>query len=104
MHTLYDSKAGERGIFSRVAAKKIAGRNGRRDAEQDFGTNPCSEIILRSNEFCNLSEVVVREDDDLDSLKRKYDSQPLLVRYSQLLLTLGICGCAGSATLKKRPC
>ena len=66
MHTLYDSKAGERGIFSRVAAKKIAGRNGRRDAEQDFGTNPCSEIILRSNEFCNLSEVVVREDDDLD--------------------------------------
>jgi len=71
MHTLYDSKAGERGIFSRVAAKKIAGRNGRRDAEQDFGTNPCSEIILRSNEFCNLSEVVVREDDDLDSLKRK---------------------------------
>ena len=71
MHTLYDSKAGERGIFSRVAAKKIAGRNGRRDAEQDFGTNPCSEIILRSNEFCNLSEVVIRENDDLDSLKRK---------------------------------
>ena len=71
MHTLYDSKAGERGIFSRVAAKKIAGRNGRRDAEQDFGTNPCSEIILRSNEFCNLSEVVIRESDDLDSLKRK---------------------------------
>ncbi|HCD67667.1 MAG TPA: ribonucleoside-triphosphate reductase [Bacteroidetes bacterium] len=71
MHTLYDSKAGERGIFSRVAAKKIAGRNGRRDAEQDFGTNPCSEIILRSNEFCNLSEVVVREDDDLDDLMRK---------------------------------
>ncbi len=71
MHTMYDSKAGERGIFSRVAAKKIAARNGRRDADQDFGTNPCSEIILRSNEFCNLSEVVVREDDDLNSLKRK---------------------------------
>jgi ribonucleoside-triphosphate reductase len=71
MHTMYDSKAGERGIFSRVAAKKIAARNGRRDPEQDFGTNPCSEIILRSNEFCNLSEVVVREDDDLNSLKRK---------------------------------
>ena len=71
MHTMYDSKAGERGIFSRVAAKKIAARNGRRDADQDFGTNPCSEIILRSNEFCNLSEVVVRENDDLNSLKRK---------------------------------
>jgi ribonucleoside-triphosphate reductase len=71
MHTMYDSKAGERGIFSRVAAQKIAARNGRRDADQDFGTNPCSEIILRSNEFCNLSEVVVRENDDLNSLKRK---------------------------------
>ena len=71
MHTMYDSKAGERGIFSRVAAKKIAAKNGRRDADQDFGTNPCSEIILRSNEFCNLSEVVVRGDDDLNSLKRK---------------------------------
>jgi ribonucleoside-triphosphate reductase (thioredoxin) len=71
MQTLYESKAGERGIFSRVAAQKIASRNGRRDHEQDFGTNPCSEIILRSNQFCNLSEIVVREDDDLDSLKEK---------------------------------
>ena len=71
MHTMYDSKAGERGIFSRVAAQKVAERNGRRDHEQDFGTNPCSEIILRSNQFCNLSEIVVRTDDDLASLKRK---------------------------------
>ena len=71
MHTMYDSKAGERGIFSRVAAQKIAAKNGRRDPEQDFGTNPCSEIILRSNQFCNLSEIVVRPDDDLGSLKRK---------------------------------
>ena len=71
MHTMYDSKAGERGIFSRIAAQKIAERNGRRDSEQDFGTNPCSEIILRSNQFCNLSEIVVRQDDDLASLKRK---------------------------------
>ena len=71
MQNMYESKAGERGIFSRVAAQKIAGRNGRRDPEQDFGTNPCSEIILRSNQFCNLSEIVVRADDDLASLKRK---------------------------------
>jgi ribonucleoside-diphosphate reductase alpha chain len=71
MQTMYESKAGERGIFSRVAAQKIAARNGRRDHEQDFGTNPCSEIILRSNQFCNLSEIVVREDDTLDSLKKK---------------------------------
>ena len=70
MHTMYESKAGERGIFSRVAAQKVAARNGRRDAEQDFGTNPCSEIILRSNQFCNLSEVVIREGDTLASLQR----------------------------------
>jgi ribonucleoside-diphosphate reductase alpha chain len=71
MKNLYESKAGERGIFSRVAAQKIAARNGRRDATYDFGTNPCSEIILRSNEFCNLSEVVVRSEDSLQTLKRK---------------------------------
>ena len=73
MHTMYDSKAGERGIFSRVAAQKIAAKNGRRDPEQSFGTNPCSEIILRSNQFCNLSEIVIRADDDLVSLKKKVE-------------------------------
>ena len=73
MHTMYDSKAGERGIFSRVAAQKVAERNGRRDHEQDFGTNPCSEIILRSNQFCNLSEVVIRAEDDLASIKAKVE-------------------------------
>jgi ribonucleoside-triphosphate reductase len=71
MQTLYESKAGERGIFSRVAAQKIAARNGRRDPNHDFGTNPCSEIILRSNQFCNLSEIVVRADDTLKTLKAK---------------------------------
>ena len=71
MQTLYESKAGERGIFSRVAAQKIAARNGRRDPNHDFGTNPCSEIILRSNQFCNLSEIVVRSDDTLKTLKAK---------------------------------
>ena len=71
MKNLYESKAGERGLFSRVAAQKIAARNGRRDATHDFGTNPCSEIILRSNEFCNLSEVVVRADDTLETLLEK---------------------------------
>ena len=73
MHTMYDSKAGERGIFSRVAAQKVAGRNGRRDPDHSFGTNPCSEIILRSNQFCNLSEIVIRADDDLVSLKKKVE-------------------------------
>ena len=71
MQTLYESKSGERGLFSRVAAQKIAARNGRRDPNHDFGTNPCSEIILRSNQFCNLSEIVVREDDTEETLKAK---------------------------------
>ena len=78
MHTMYESKAGERGIFSRVAAQKVSARNGRRDAEQDFGTNPCSEIILRSNQFCNLSEVVIREGDTLASLKKKVETAAII--------------------------
>ena len=71
MQNMYQCKAGERGIFSRVAAQKIAAKNDRRDPNQDFGTNPCSEIILRSNQFCNLSEVVIRNNDDLNTLKEK---------------------------------
>ena len=68
---LYDSKTGERGIFNREAADKQVARNGRRETGHMWGTNPCSEIILRPYQFCNLSEVVVRESDTLDSLKRK---------------------------------
>ena len=69
--SLYDSKSGERGIFNRQSAKKQAAKNGRRDADHDFGCNPCSEIILRPYQFCNLSEVVVRESDTLATLKEK---------------------------------
>ena len=69
--SLYESKSGERGLFNRGAAKTQAGKNGRRDIDHEFGTNPCSEIILRDREFCNLSEVVVREDDTEESLKEK---------------------------------
>ena len=69
--SLYDSKAGERGVFNRAAAQRQAAKNGRRDADFDFGTNPCSEIILRPNQFCNLSEVVVRNGDTLADLERK---------------------------------
>lgn len=68
---LVESKSGERGIFSRVAAEAHVAKNGRRETGYAWGTNPCSEIILRSNQFCNLTEVVVRETDDLASLKRK---------------------------------
>ncbi|TXH47962.1 MAG: ribonucleoside-triphosphate reductase [Desulfurellales bacterium] len=69
--SLYDSKSGERGMFSRPASQIQAARNGRRDANREFGTNPCSEIILRPRQFCNLSEVVVREDDTLLNLLEK---------------------------------
>lgn len=68
---LHDSHAGEPGIFSRYACQRIAARNGRRDATVDFGTNPCSEIILRPFQFCNLTEVVVRAGDTVDELERK---------------------------------
>lgn len=69
--SLYDSKSGERGIFSRVASQKQALKYGRRDPNHEFGTNPCSEIILRPNQFCNLTEVVVRGTDTVQSLARK---------------------------------
>ena len=69
--SLYESKSGERGIFSRTASKNQAEKHGRRDPNHEFGTNPCSEIILRSRQFCNLTEVVVRGTDTVDDLKRK---------------------------------
>ena len=68
---LYDSKSGERGMFNREAADKHVARNGRRETGHMWGTNPCSEIILRGYQFCNLSEVVVRETDSLQDLKDK---------------------------------
>ena len=69
--SLYESKSGERGIFNRASAKATVNKHGRRDASYDFGTNPCSEIILRDKEFCNLSEVVIRETDTMETLKEK---------------------------------
>ena len=69
--SLVESKSGERGIFNREAAKKQAAKNGRRDADYEFGTNPCSEIILRPYQFCNLSEAVCRADDTVEDLKEK---------------------------------
>lgn len=69
--SLVESKSGERGIFSREASQRQAAKNGRRDPSYPFGTNPCSEIILRPYEFCNLSEVVVRNGDNLGHLARK---------------------------------
>ena len=69
--SLYDSHSGERGIFSRAASTSQAARSGRRDVGHAFGTNPCSEIILRPYQFCNLTEVVVRADDGYESLARK---------------------------------
>ena len=69
--SLYESKSGERGIFNRASAQEKAKQNGRRNSDMEFGTNPCSEIILRPNQFCNLTEVVTRSTDTIDSLKNK---------------------------------
>ena len=68
---LVESGSGERGIFNRQAAKVQAAKNGRRESDAEFGTNPCSEIILLPSQFCNLSEVVVRATDTLEDLERK---------------------------------
>ena len=69
--SLYNSHSGERGIFNREAAKKTVEKYGHRDSNFEFGTNPCSEIILRPYQFCNLSECVVRHDDTKETLLRK---------------------------------
>ena len=69
--SLYNSHSGERGIFNREAAKKTVSKFGHRDPNFEFGTNPCSEIILRPYQFCNLTEVVIRHNDTKESLERK---------------------------------
>ena len=69
--SLVESGSGERGIFNRQASKKQAEKYGRRDSNFEFGTNPCSEIILRPYQFCNLTEVVVRSTDTAKDLERK---------------------------------
>jgi ribonucleoside-diphosphate reductase alpha chain len=69
--SLYDSKSGERGIYNVGAAQKQAAKYGRRDPEIHYGTNPCSEIILRPYQFCNLSEVVIREKDTVADVTNK---------------------------------
>jgi len=84
--SLYDSKSGERGIFNRESANWMASKNGRRDVEnQEFGTNPCSEIILRSREFCNLSEVVVRINDTKETLLEKVRLATILGTFQSTL-------------------
>ena len=84
--SLYDSKSGERGIFNRISAQKQAEKNGRRESEHLFGTNPCSEIILRNREFCNLSEVVVRTTDTKESLLEKVRLATILGTFQATLV------------------
>jgi len=83
--SLYESKSGERGLFSREACQKIAKRNGRRDHEQNFGTNPCSEIILRPYGFCNLTEVVIRAADTIEDIKEKIEVATILGTFQSTL-------------------
>ena len=83
--SLYESKSGERGIFNRQAAKVKAGENGRRDVDHYFGCNPCSEIILRPYQFCNLTEVVCRATDDLASLTEKVRMATILGTFQSTL-------------------
>ena len=82
--SLYDSKSGERGIYNVAAAQKQAALYGR-DPDIHYGTNPCSEIILRPNQFCNLSEVVLRENDDEESVSRKVELASILGTWQSTL-------------------
>ena len=85
--SLYDSKSGERGIFNRESAVWMASKNGRRNTEDyEFGTNPCSEIILRNREFCNLSEVVVRASDTRETLLEKVRLATILGTFQSTLV------------------
>ena len=83
--SLYESKSGERGLFSREACQTIAKRNGRRNSEQLFGTNPCSEIILRPYGFCNLTEVVIRADDTMETIRDKIEVATILGTFQSTL-------------------
>lgn len=84
--SLYESKSGERGIFNREAATKVAAKNGRRETEgHEFGTNPCSEIILRPYQFCNLSTIVVRATDTREILLRKIRVAAILGTFQSTL-------------------
>ena len=76
--SLYESKSGERGIFNRQSAQKQAAKYDRRDPNIEYGTNPCSEIILRPKQFCNLSEVVVRAEDTVQTLTKKVELATIL--------------------------
>lgn len=82
---LYQSYSGERGIFSRQAAKSTVAKRGRRDSNFEFGTNPCSEIILRPYQFCNLTEVVARRDDTDNDLQRKVRLATILGTFQSTL-------------------
>ena len=83
--SLYESKSGERGIFNRQAAQVKASENGRRETDHYFGCNPCSEIILRPYQFCNLTEVVCRVTDGLESLKEKVRMATILGTFQSTL-------------------
>ena len=83
--TLYNSKSGERGIYNRKSAIEKSLENGRRNPDYDFGTNPCSEIILRPYQFCNLTEVVVRAEDTMTDLIRKVKLSSILGTFQSSL-------------------
>lgn len=83
--SIYESKSGERGIFSRDASQRVAKKSGRRDPSHEFGTNPCSEIILRPYQFCNLTEVVIRSSDNEKDLARKVRIATILGTFQSTL-------------------
>ncbi len=102
--SLVESGSGERGIFNRQASVAQSKKNGRRDPNHEFGTNPCSEIILRPYQFCNLTEVVVRATDTVDTLERKVRMATILGTIQSSYTKFPICEKCGRTIRKKNGC
>jgi ribonucleoside-triphosphate reductase len=82
---LYESKSGERGIYNMDSVRKHIDKFGRRDSSKVAGTNPCGEILLRPNQFCNLTEVVISADDTFETLSKKVELATVLGTWQSTL-------------------
>lgn len=86
--SLAKAGTGERGIFNRGGLRKQLPERRWKVFEKDAetsGTNPCGEIVLKSKEFCNLTEVVARAEDTEESLMKKVRLATILGTYQSSL-------------------
>ncbi len=101
---LMKSGSGERGIFNRGTLvntlperraeyfKSIGTLDEDGVIHDSIGTNPCGEIILQPKQFCNLSEIIARQDDTKESLLRKARLATILGTYQSTLTKFNYIG------------